>query len=87
MVILGLPPLEFQEIKIAIFQAFMDISDLADEVVLVRTAITGALDISQSLPSAIKLAFVDRVMALGFQASTSALCDAIHFFKLCLLGF
>jgi hypothetical protein len=86
-----LSQLELDEVKVAIFQAFLDQADLlvarqtaaGAENDLVRSAVCGAMEVVQSLPDRLKLSFNDRVVQLGSALVTAgSMSDAIYLLQI-----
>ena len=80
-----LPPMELVDVKITIFQAYLDLANIvvsSDTGVLerVRLSISGAMEIVQQLPDAKKTQFCRDVIILGTKLiiSHGAVEDAIY---------
>jgi hypothetical protein len=85
-----LAPIEMQEIKISVFNAYIEKAKISSVLRydndVTRCAAAAALEIAQTLPAAFKICFADHAMRLGYDAasSTATMDDAIHFFRLSL---
>lgn len=89
--------LELDEVKVAVFQAFLDQADLlvqgtsnqksgsGNELTSVRSAVCGAMEIVQSLPDRLKMSFIDRVVQLSAAVvNLNFMNDAIYLLQITL---
>ncbi len=86
----SLPPVELQDIKIGVFWVYLEKATILDILGRrnddIRKAVSGAMEIMQTLPVQIKYSFAESVGKLGYSAAktASSMHDAIHFFKMTL---
>ncbi len=81
----SLPPVEFQDLRIAVFQGFIDISQLSENKLQIKKAIDGALEIVNTLPNGLKFSFAETVIDIAtINAVDPHYSEAIHYFKLAL---
>lgn len=84
-----LPPIEYQEVKIAVFQTYMDTALLSEQLgydrSIARTTTSRAMEMVQSLPVVLKISFASQALLMGTNLTTpQTMSDATHYFSLAL---
>ena len=80
-----LPPIEYQDFKVSVFQSFLDIAILSADNEVSRKAIFGALEIVQHLSMGLKKVYVSTVISLASQhLKAERYIEAINDYRLAM---